>query len=132
MTEFKTFEEIKSAYPLDQISNTYHSVKLDYTNVITDADMVWVTKTFPFGWFDKTENKWCFYVIESSIWYNRYVYDGKTWWLGIDTWDGIIEAEEPEWGIKKSKFVRHEQAIFKTLEEAEEYRKKKWDERLEF
>lgn len=130
--EFKSFEEIKSAYPLDQISNIYHSVKLDYTNVITDADMVWVKKTFPFGWFDKAENKWYFYVIESRTWYNRYVYDGETWWLGIDTWDGIIEAEEPEWGVKKSKFVRHEQAIFKTLEEAEEYRKEKWDKRLNF
>lgn len=132
MNEFKSFEEISSAYPLDKISNVYHSVKLDYTNVITDADMVWVKKTFPFGWFDKTENKWYFYVIETRIWYNRYVYDGETWWLGIDTWDGIIEAEEPEWGIKKSKFVRHEQAIFKTLEEAEEYRRKIWNERMEF
>ena len=129
---FNSFEELNTAYPIEEKANTYHIVSLDYTHVITDADILWAKRTFPFGWFDKIESKWYFYIIESRTWYNRYVYDGENWWLGIDTWDGVIEADEPEWGIKKSKLTRHDQAIFKTLEEAEEYRQKIWNERMEF
>ena len=39
MKNFKSFEELNTAYPIDEKTNTYHTVSLDYTHVLTDADM---------------------------------------------------------------------------------------------
>lgn len=133
MSEFKSFEEISSAYPLDNKSNYYYVVGVTFCYVITEEDKKYAQASHPYGWEDKQEHKWLFYDIVGRIWYDCYIYDGTKWMLGIDSWDGIVAAEEPKWGIGRANNIRRtEFGVFHTLEEAEEYRKKKWDERLEF
>ena len=64
---------------------------------------------------------------------NDYLYDGEKWALGVDTWDGIIYADEPEWGIQRAcNIQRTEYGVFKTRAEAIDYKNKKLKERLEF
>ena len=133
MNEFKSFEEISSVHPLDNKSNHYYVVGVSSCYVITEEDKKWAQATHPYGWEDKQEYKWLFYDMVGRIWYDCYIYDGTKWTLGIDSWDGIVSAEEPNWGVGRANNIRRtEFGVFHTLEEAEEYRKKKWDERLEF
>ena len=133
MNEFKSFEEISSAHPLDNKSNYYYVVGVSSCYIMTEEDKKWAQATHPYGWEDKQEHKWLFYDMVERIWYDCYIYDGTKWTLGMDTWDGIVAANEPKWDIGRANNIRGtEFGVFHTLEEAEEYRKKKWDERLEF
>lgn len=133
MNEFKSFEEISSAHPLDNKSNYYYVVGVTFCYVMTEEDKKYAQADHPYGWEDKQEHKWLFYDMVGRIWYDCYIYDGTKWTLGIDSWDGIVAADEPEWGIGRANNIRRtEFGVFHTLKEAEEYRKKKWDERLEF
>lgn len=133
MNEFKSFEEISSAHPLDNKSNHYYVVGVSFCYVVTEDDKKYAQANYPYGWEDKQEHKWLFYDMVMRTWYDHYVYDGTKWTLGIDSWDGIVAADEPKWGIGRANNIRRtEFGVFHTLKEAEEYRKKKWDERLEF
>lgn len=133
MSEFKNFEEISSVHPLDNKSNHYYVVGLSFCYVITEEDKKYAQAAHPYGWEDKQEHKWFFYDMVMRTWYDCYIYDGIKWTLGIESWDGIVAADEPEWGIGRANNIRRtEFGVFHTLKEAEEYRKKKWDERLEF
>ena len=133
MNEFKSFEEISSAHPLDNKSNYYYIVGISCCYVVTEEDKKYARAAYPYGWEDKQEHKWLFYDIIGRIWYDCYIYDGTKWTLGIECWDGIETADEPKWGIGRANNIkRTEFGVFHTLEEAEEYRNKKWDERLEF
>lgn len=133
MIKFNSFEEINAAHPINGESNLKFLVKRECCFVLSDADKKWAKENYPFGWEDKTEHKWHFYSISQTIWYDSYIYNGVNWILGIDTWDGIIFAEEPKWGIQYSDYIPHREfGLFKTLEEAEEYQKRKFKERLEF
>ena len=101
--------------------------------VLTEEDKKYARANHPYGWEDKQEHKWLFYDMVGRIWYDCYIYDGTKWTLGIDSWDGIVAADEPEWGIGRPNNIRrNEFGVFHTLKEAEEYRKKKWNARLEF
>ena len=133
MKEFKSFEEISSAHPLDNKSNYYYVVGVSFCYVVTEEDRKWAQANHPYGWEDKQEHKWFFYDMVGRIWYDCYIFDGTKWTLGVDSWDGIVSADEPKWGIERANNIRRtEFGVFHTLEEAEEYRQKKWDERLEF
>lgn len=133
MNEFKNFEEISSAHPLDNKSNYYYAVGVCSCFVMTEEDKKYARAKHPYGWEDKQAHKWLFYDIVMCSWYDCYIYDGTKWTLGIDSWDGIVAANEPNWGIERANNKkRTEFGIFRTLKEAEEYCKKKWDERLEF
>ena len=133
MNEFKSFEEISSAHPLDNKSNYYYVVGVNFHYVITEEDKRWAQATYPYGWEDKQEHKWLFYDVVDRTWYDCYIYDGTKWTLGIDSWDGIVAADEPKWGIGQANNIRKtEFGVFHTLEEAEEYRNKQWNARLEF
>ena len=52
----------------------------------------------------------------------------------MDSWDGIYEAEEPDWGIERSIMSSYlsEYGTFKTKAEAIDYKNRKLKERLEF
>ena len=51
----------------------------------------------------------------------------------MDTWDGIVYDDEPEWGIQRAcNLQRTEYGIFKTKAEAINYKNRKLKERLEF
>lgn len=133
MNEFKSFEEISSACPLDNKSNHYYVAGVSSCYVITEEDKKYARAAHPYGWEDKQDRKWLFYGVVGHTWYDCYIYDGTKWTLGIDSCDGIVEADEPKWGIGQANNIRRtEFGVFHTLEEAEEYCKKKWDERLEF
>lgn len=133
MNEFKSFEEISSAHPLDSKSNYYYEVSFGFCYIITEADKKLAQADYPYGWEDKQEHKWLFYDVIEHTWYDFYIYDGTKWMLGMDSWDGIVAADEPEWGIKRENNIkRTEFGIFHTFKEAEEYCRKKLDERLKF
>lgn len=133
MNKFKSFEEISSAHPLDNKSNYYYVVGVSFCYVITEEDKKYAQAAYPYGWEDKQKHKWLFYDMVGRIWYDCYIYNGTKWTLGIETLNGIVAVDEPKWGIGRANNIkRTEFGIFHTLEEAEEYRKKKWDERLEF
>ena len=133
MNEFKSFEEISSAHPLDNKSNYYYVVGVSFCYVMTEEDKKCARANHPYGWEDKQEHKWLFYDMVGRIWYDCYIYDGTKWTLGVDSWDGIVAADEPEWGIGRANNIRRtEFGVFRTVAEAEEYRRKKWNARLEF
>lgn len=133
MIEFSSFEEISRVYPLDRKVNYRHEVVKQCTNAITKEDLDYCKKTFPNGYYSKVGFVWYHWSICTLPWYDSYIYDGEKWYLGIDTWDGIVPAEEPDWGVHYTGSTRRiEYGIFKTLEEAEAYRSKKIKELLDF
>lgn len=129
---FNNFEEINTAYPLLDDSNKCYNVRLDYCYVLSAKDAELEQRTHPYGWYDKHESKWYYFDINPTTWYDCYIFDGKMWVLGNYSWDGIIDAEEPEWGEHVTFNGRARIANFKTRVEANDYAKKKLKERLEF
>ena len=132
MKSFNSFEEIKAQHPIDGVANQEYSVFLDYETVLTDVDLKIATTEHKLGWHDVTLCRWYFYRIYNEAWYDFYLYDGESWFLGKDSFDGVYYAEEPEWGIKPDILRGKEYANFRTHEEAVEYALKKLKERLEF
>ena len=133
MKQFNSFEEMRAAYPLDSEHNQSYLVRQAYITVFSYQDIDIAKRKHPDGWMDKTDHRWCYYDIEPRTWYDCYVIDGEKSYLGIETWDGIQAAEEPEWGIQRAcNFQRTEFGIFKTKAEAINYKNKKLKERLEF
>ena len=130
---FDSFEEIKTAYPLDAEHNQRFLVHKVYENVLTKQDFTIMKNKHPDGWLDSIHHKWFYYEIVVATWYDYYVYDGTKWMLGMDTWDGIVHADEPKWGIQHAyNLQRTEYGIFKTKAEAIDYKNRKLKERLEF
>ena len=132
MIKFKSFEEISAKYPIDGVANAEYSVFLDYENALTDTDLKIVKAEHEFGWYDKELYRWYFYRIYNEMWYDFYLYDGETWILGKDSWDGVGYAEAPVWGTSPDIFIGKEYANFHTYDEAVKYALKKIKERLEF
>ena len=114
---FNSYEEISAQYPIDGIHNVCFVVGKHYDNCLREVDLELAKKEHPSGYFDKYENRWCYYWIEDYVFYEYYYTDGKTWHLGLDSWDGIYEATIPTFG----KDLKKETGIFKNLEEAKEY-----------
>lgn len=129
---FNSFEEINKAYPLLDSSNECYCVCLDYCYVLSDADAELERRTHPYGWYDKYESKWRYFDITKTTWYDCYIFNGETWVLGISSWDGIADANEPEWGEHITPNDSARIANFKTLSEAHDYAKRKLKEMLEF
>ena len=130
---FNSFEEISTIHPLDHKSNCKFMAYESYEFILTLDDMKLARERHPYGWWSSIDSKWFYWDIGCVVWYDRYFYDGDRWYLGLETWDGIVQAEEPSWGIRRAYNIhKTEIGIFKTLEEAEEYRNKKLKERLEF
>lgn len=130
---FDSFEEINAIYPIDAEHNQSFLVHQVYQYVFSWGDIDLLKKKHPDGWIDKEEHRYYYYDIEVHTWYNHYLYDGMKWILGMDTWDGIVYADEPEWGIQHACNLQHtEYGIFKTKAEAVEYKNRKLKERLEF
>jgi hypothetical protein len=132
MNSFNSFEEINNAYPLRDGLNERYYVSLNYCYVLSDTALELEQRTHPYGWYDKSESKWHYFDTIKTIWYDCYIFDGEKWVLGVYTWDGIIDAEEPEWGEHVTSNGRALIANFKTLAEAKDYAKRKLKERLEF
>ena len=130
---FDSFEEISAAHPLDSDHNQSFLVRQVYQHAFTWADIDLLKKRYPDGWTDREGHRYYYYDIEVHTWYDHYLYDGEKWVLGMDTWDGIVYADEPEWGIQRAcNFQRTEYGIFKTKAEAIDYKNRKLKERLEF
>lgn len=130
---FNSFEEIKSAHPLDTEHNQSFLVHQVYHHVFSWADIDLLKKEHPGGWIDKEEHRYYYYDIEVHTWYDYYLYDGEKWILGVDSWDGVQYAEEPTWGVQHTRTIkRTEYGIFKTKAEAIDYKNRKLKERLEF
>ena len=131
MIKFDSFDEIKQRYPLNTNFNQKFTVTISYEYCLTNIDYEIAKLHHPFGWKDKVEHKWCYYKIFQETWYDHYVFNGQYFFLGLDSWDGIYGADEPNWGIHKD-MTKKEFGVFKTEEEAREYCNKKLKERLEF
>ena len=130
---FNSFEEIKTAHPLDAEHNQSFLVHQVYHHTFTRADIDLLKKEHPDGWINKEEHRYYYYDIEVHTWYDHYLYDGEKWILGVDSWDGIQYAEEPTWGVQHTRTIKHtEYGIFKTKAEAIDYKNRKLKERLEF
>ena len=114
---FNSYEEISTQYPIDGIHNVCFSVSKHYDYCLRERDLELAKKEHSFGYFDKYENRWYYYLIENHVFYEYYYTDGKIWHLGLDSWDGIYEAIIPIF----EKDLEHESGIFKNLEEAKEY-----------
>ena len=132
MIRFNSFEEINKAYPLLDGSNERYYVFLTYSYVLSARDVELERRLHPYGWYDKDDSKWYYFDINKSIWYDYYVFDGEIWILSVSTWNGIVDAEEPEWGEHVVSHSRTPFANFKTFAEARDYAKRKLKERLEF
>lgn len=129
---FDSFEEISAMYPIDTEHNQSFFVRLAYQHVFSWKDVDLMKERHPDGWLDKEGHKYYYYDIQASTWYSHYLYDGEKWQLGMDSWDGIYEAEEPGWGIEKNPVFSSEHGVFKTKAEAIDYKNRKIKERLEF
>ena len=132
MIYFDSFEEMRAAYPLDSDHNQSFFVRLVYQQVFSWKDIDLMKEKYPDGWLDKEDHRYYYYEIQASTWYTHYIYDGEKWKLGMDSWDGIYEAEEPDWGVERSTMFSSEYGTFKTKAEAIDYKNKKLKERLEF
>ena len=133
MKQFNTFEEIDKNFPLNNKTNLRFLVHQCYSFALTQKDLELLKKDYPLGYYNKEEHKWYYWHIDSNVWYDCYIYNGEEWILGIDTWDGIIYAEEPTWGIQYTQTVRKSEfGVFRTIEEAEEYRNRKIKEKFDF
>ena len=130
---FNSFEEIKAAYPLDAEHNQSFLVYQVYQYALSWADIDILKKKYPDGWIDKEGHRYYYYDIQPNIWYDHYIINDEGCFLGIETWDGIQRADEPEWGVQRAcNFQRTEYGVFKTKAEAINYKNKKLKERLEF
>ena len=130
---FNSFEEISATYPIDTVRNQSFEVHLTYQHVFSWADIDFLKKKYPDGWLDKEGHRYYYYVVVASTWYSHYLYDGEKWQLGMDAWDGIYVAEEPEWGVRCTETIhRSEIGVFRTKNEAIDYKNRKLKERLEF
>lgn len=130
---FDSFEEICATHPLDTEHNQSFLVHQVYQYAFSWADIDFLKKKYPDGWIDKEGHRYYYYDIEVHTWYDHYLYDGMKWTLGMDTWDGIVYADEPEWGIQRACNLQHtEYGVFKTKAEAIDYKNRKLKERLEF
>ena len=116
---FNSYEEISSNYPLDGINNVYYVVEECKFNCITKADLQILKEKYPDGYLDEDDYKYICHIIKKQLFYDHYCFNGRYWYLGLDSWDGVYEAELPKFG-KRSKGLLN---IFKTLEEAENYKK---------
>ena len=133
MKKFETYEQIAQAYPLNGAANQIWCVFLQHKNILSKDDLKYCYQKHRNGWYDKIEHRWYYYSISNESWYTHYIYDGLVWSLGLDTWDGIVEADEPEVGLFWTMCLpRREYGKFRTLGEAVEYVEKKLKERLEF
>ncbi len=133
MKQFDSFEQLNMFYPLDGKSNQVWYADQRYVNVLREEDLNYSKKEYPYGYLDKIEHKWRYWHIFSESWYNYYLFDGIHWTLGVNTWDGIVDAEEPEYGIFHTFTpLRQEYATFRSYDEALEYVTKKLKQRLEF
>lgn len=132
MIYFDNFEEMRAAYPLDSDHNQSFFVRLVYQHVFSGKDVDFMKEKYPDGWLDKEDHRYYYYEIQASTWYTHYIYDGEKWKLGMDSWDGIYEAEEPGWGVERGTMFSSEYGTFKTKAEAIDYKNKKLKERLEF
>lgn len=132
MTRFNSFEEINKAYSLLDGSNERYYVFLNSCYVLSAKDAELERHTHPYGWYDKYDSKWYYFDTNKTFWYDCYIFDGENWTLGVYSYDGIIEAEEPDWGEHVTPNGHRPFANFKTLAEANDYAKRKLKERLEF
>ena len=130
---FSSFEEMRTAHPLNADHNQSYLVCKVYEYVLAKQDFESAKLKHPDGWLDATDHKWFYYDIQPHVWYDHYIINNEGFFLGIETWDGIQRAEEPEWGIQRAcNYQRSEFGVFKTKAEAIDYKNKKLKERLEF
>lgn len=116
---FNSYEEISSNYPLDGIHNFYYIVDEHKFNCITEADLQILKEKYPGGYFDKDNYKYICHLINKQPFYDHYCFNGEYWYLGLDSLDGVYEAELPKYGKQFKSLL----SVFKTLEEAEDYKK---------
>ena len=130
---FNSFEEMCAAYPLDADHNQSYLVCRVYEYVLAKQDLDIAKLKHPDGWLDTIDHKWFYYDIQPNTWYDHYIINDEGCFLGIETWDGIQRAEEPEWGVQRAyNLQRTEYGVFKTKAEAIDYKNRKLKERLEF
>lgn len=130
---FNSFEEMRAAYPLDADHNQSYLVCRVYEYVLAKQDLDIAKLKHPDGWLDTIDHKWFYYDIQPNTWYDHYIINDEGCFLGIETWDGIQHADEPEWGIHRAcNLQRTEFGVFKTKAEAIDYKNRKLKERLEF
>lgn len=130
---FESFKEICKYHPLDGKANYKYIAHEGYIFCLTLDDLKLAREKYPHGWWDAEASKWFYWNIYGELWYDNYIYNGYKWFLGIETWDGIVQVNEPEWGTQRAYNIhKTEIGVFKTFQEAEEFRNKKMKARLEF
>ena len=95
MLEFNTYEEISTAYPIDGIANYIHIVYERKIFCKDKNDLTIARSRLPSGWYNNATQYYHGFEVSSESWYDRYVFDGEKWWVGQDTWDGIVPANKP-------------------------------------
>lgn len=115
---YNSFEEISSIHPINGIANAYFYVVYRNIHCFSQTDVEIVKKKYPLGYFNQSEYKWHYFEILESLWYDSYVYDGTEFYLGKTTWDGIVEADEPEYTTFRKGGIR---GHFKTWADAKNF-----------
>jgi hypothetical protein len=115
---YNSFEEISSARPIDGVANAYFYVVHRYVFCPTQEDLRIAKQSGPLGYFDKSDSKWHYFEILESLWYDSYIYDGIEFYLGHTTWDGTVEADEPEYTTFRKGGIR---GHFKTWADAKNF-----------
>ena len=121
MISFDTYQEIAEKYPISGEASQVHTAQMGHVHVMTKADLVIARAANPKGYYNKATCEWCYWYITSTQWYDSYVFDGEKWWLGTNTWDGIVDAKEPGWGLYRDTYSLRYYKVCKTKAEAEEF-----------
>ena len=115
---YSSFEEISTARPIDGVANAFFYVVHRHVFCPTQEDLKIAKQTGPLGYFDKSDSNWHYFEILESLWYDSYIYDGIEFYLGLTTWDGTVEADEPEYTTFRKGGIR---GHFKTWADAKNF-----------
>lgn len=120
--KFKTYEDISKKYPLKNEKQIYYIASESKIYIYNKDDLMLAKAKHPIGWYYIASNTWVYYDIQDVIWYDCYLYDGDTWQLGLDSWDGICPVEEEPFDKHNSK-NEAPYRIFRTKQAAEDWAK---------
>ena len=128
---FHTLEEMKSKYSFDREDNVIYDVCETSTFCPTPEDLRIAKIDNDGGWYDEKTQIYHGFIIDKTTWFTHYCYSfvGDYWFLGDDTWDGIVEATKPP--INAEPLVKGWRRSFESLEDAKKYVEDKLYEQIQ-